>query len=491
MTDATVIELTGIRGGTWRCHLRQQIGDKGGFGTVYEGEGEDGSPVAVKLTHPALRRELDPHLVDREREIAEKLSQFRTTNVIQTLDWGVHGESIFLVMERAERSLADHLDSAGALDDLEAADVLRQVSLGLKELHSMGVIHRDLSSANILLLEGRWMLSDFGISRDTDIGTRPVTFKARGDIGNPHYKAPELWEGGSPDVRSDLYAFGCVAFEILSGQPPFEGTWDEIRQKHLLESPPPVPVDRHIALQSMVLRLMTKDPDGRLSSAESVYVQLSPIGAPDNGITSALLRAAKRHADQRASLDVEAAAAKDQARRIEVARNAARDELAQLCEAAASHIRAAVPDLKLSLDPFLLGTLDVRGGLFSCVDAQLMLGAWPDSVDVSWKQDSLLLAGEVVALGRRDPKQGHRLANVVYESRDGRTYSWCLYRFADSPVRQGALKHGFSTADFKAKRHPMLSGIYDGWTLAVSSLTPEEISSLFVEALALPGPGSA
>ena len=104
--------------------------------------------------------------------------------------------------------------------------MLRQVSLGLKELHSVGVIHRDLSSANILRLEGRWKLSDFGISRDSDIGTRQVTFKARSDIGNPYYKAPELWEGGSPDVRSDLYALGCVAFEVLKGRPPFEGTWD-------------------------------------------------------------------------------------------------------------------------------------------------------------------------------------------------------------------------------------------------------------------------
>ena len=55
----------------------------------------------MKLTHASLRRELDPHLIDREREIAEKLASFRTTNIIQTLDWGVHGDSVFLVMERA------------------------------------------------------------------------------------------------------------------------------------------------------------------------------------------------------------------------------------------------------------------------------------------------------------------------------------------------------------------------------------------------------
>jgi hypothetical protein len=240
----------------------------------------------------------------------------------------------------------------------------------------------------------------------------------------------------------------------------------------------------------MVPRLMTKDPEGRLLSAEAVYLQLSAIGAADDDITSALLVAVKRHADERATLDVEAAAAKDQARRVEAARRTALDELAQLCDAAATRVRAAVPDLQLSLKPFLLGTLEVRGGLFGCVDAQLMIGVWPDSVDVSWDQDTLLLAGEVVAVGRRDPERGYRLANVVYESRDGRTYQWFLYRFTDSPERQGVSGHGFSAMDFKTKRHPMLSQIYDGWTLVISPLTPEEVSSLFVEALALPGTGS-
>jgi hypothetical protein len=485
LTETSVVQLSGDRGGTWRCDMRKQIGSIGGFASVYEGEAEDGSPVAVKLTHAGLRRELDSHLIDRESEIAGKLACFETTNIIRTLDWGAFGERVFLVMERAETSLADHLDRVGPLGDLEAADVLRQVSLGLKELHSIGVIHRDLSSSNILLHEGRWKLSDFGISRDTDIGTRQVTFKAR-DIGNPCYKAPELWEGGSPDERSDLYAFGCVAFEVLSGRLPFEGTWDEIRQKHLLETPPPVSSDCHIALQSMIPRLMAKDRDGRLSTAQSVYTQLSAIGAPDDALTAALLLQLKRHADERAALDVQTAAAREEARRIDVARKAAREELAQLCETATLRLQAAVPDLELSLKPYVLGTFDVRGGLFRCADAQLMLGAWPDSVDVSWDQDTLLLAGEVVAVGRRDPKHGHRLANVVYESRDGTSLAWHLYRFTDSPVRQGESQHGFASVDFKAKRHPMLSGIYDGWTLAIVPLTPEAIGSLFAEALALP-----
>lgn len=489
MTETSMVELKGRDGRSWRCNLRKQIGNKGGFGTVFEGESEDGSPVAVKLTHPALRRELDPHLIERESEIAEKLSRFPTTNIIRTLDWGRRGKSVFLVMERAEMSLADHLHTVGPLGDLEAADVLRQVSLGLKELHSLGVIHRDLSASNVLLHASRWKLSDFGISRDTDVGTRPVTFKAR-DIGNPDYKAPELWEGESPDERSDLYALGCLAFEILSGQPPFEGTWDEIRQKHLLESPPPVTSDRHIALQVMIPRLMAKDPNVRLNTAQSVYVQLTAIGAPDDEITTALLLEAKRHADERVSQEVEAAAAKAQALRIEKTRAAARDELEQLCETAALRIQAAVPDLVVSVVPFLLNTFDVWGGVFRCVDAQLMIGVWPDSVDVSWDQDSLLLAGEVVAMGRRDPTHGHRLGNVVYESTDGTSLTWNLYRFTDSPTRQGASQHGFATVDFKAKRHPMLSGIWDGWTLAVIPLTPEAIASLFLETLALPGRGS-
>jgi hypothetical protein len=111
---------------------------------------------------------------------------------------------------------------------------------------------------------------------------------------------------------------------------------------------------------------------------------------------------------------------------------------------------------------------------------------WPDNVDVRWGQDSLLLAGEVVAFGRRAPEQGHRLANVVYESRNGSSYEWYLYRFTDSPERADELPHGFTPVDFKSKRQWMLSDVYDGWTLDVVELTPEIIASLFADALALP-----
>jgi serine/threonine protein kinase len=264
-------------------------------------------------------------------------------------------------MERAEKSLLDLLEEVGVLDDIAAVEVLRQVALGLKELHSLGVIHRDLSASNVLLLRTRWKLSDFGISRDVEAGTKAITYKAR-DIGQPRYKAPELWEGGSPSERSDLYALGCLAFEILTGHAPFLGTYEEIRQKHMLEPPPPLESTRHMAFQTLVPRLMAKDPDRRLASAQAAYTQLASIGLPPDPTIDDVLFEVKKHTDERTRADALEAAERERARRIQAGRMNSLAELEQLCEVAGVRLNQAVPELRVSWGPMLMGAADAQGG---------------------------------------------------------------------------------------------------------------------------------
>ena len=158
------------------------------------------------------------------------------------------------------------------------------------------------------------------------------------------------------------------------------------------------------AARSMVARLLTKDPAGRLSSAEMVYAQLSAVGAQDDEITSALLQAVVRHADERAKLDVEAAAVKEQARRIDEAESPDEPSLGSSVKRLPSAFGSGVPDLQFAWRSFLLllARSGAHGGLFKCFDAQLMVGVWPESLDVSWDQDTLLLCGG--GRGRRSPR---------------------------------------------------------------------------------------
>jgi serine/threonine protein kinase len=113
------------------------------------------------------------------------------------------------------------------------------------------VIHRDLKPSNVLLRQGKWKLSDFGIARDADLGTGDPTFAGFGTIP---YMAPELWEGRSPTFKTDLYAVGCIAVELLTGRPPFAGP--DYRRQHLTEAPSGLNQLHNAALRDIVLRIV-------------------------------------------------------------------------------------------------------------------------------------------------------------------------------------------------------------------------------------------
>lgn len=123
-------------------------------------------------------------------------------------------EKLFFVMARAEGGSLSGV--VMPLDEASAATVMLDIAKGLQQLHSIGIIHRDLKPANVLKQLGKWKLADFGIARDEEIGTQNPTFIG---WGSSPYMAPELWELKSPTVKTDLYALGCVAFELLNGHP--------------------------------------------------------------------------------------------------------------------------------------------------------------------------------------------------------------------------------------------------------------------------------
>ncbi|MGR6998700.1 protein kinase domain-containing protein [Yinghuangia aomiensis] len=194
----------------------------GAFGHVCEVRSDSGDLAVAKLF--------------RQEPGAERELQFTgegLRNVVPILDQGEHNGHWVIVMPRADKSLRDHLDEVGGpLPEGEAALILRDIAVALADLHG-SIIHRDLKPENVLLLEGRWCVADFGISRNAAAATATHTRKA---WHTPGYTAPEFWEGKRATSASDVYALGVIGYELLTGKMPFTG--DDLEHQHRYETPP-------------------------------------------------------------------------------------------------------------------------------------------------------------------------------------------------------------------------------------------------------------
>lgn len=199
----------------------------GAQGAVRRGRrGADDRPVAIKrITNGAGR---GPE-ANRELQIALKLHRQDSQHLLVPLSWAIDDVDLLLVMPLADRSLATELaDHQNGLAEDALLPVLRDITTGLVELHAAGIVHRDLKPDNVLLYDGRWCVADFGISRDLDVRTATVTFQG---VGTVPYVAPERWRSQPATRKSDLYALGCIAYELATGHTVFTG--DQDAQRHL------------------------------------------------------------------------------------------------------------------------------------------------------------------------------------------------------------------------------------------------------------------
>ena len=272
-----------------RYTIERELG-RGGMATVYLAEDlKHHRKVAVKVLRPDLAAALGPARFLQEIEIA---AQLQHPNILPLYDSGDAAGFLFYVMPHIDGpSLRDKLAKEGELPVADAVRILRDVVDALTEAHAHGVVHRDIKPENILLRGRHALVTDFGVAKAVSEATGREQLTTAGvALGTPAYMAPEQASADPHlDQRVDIYAVGCVAYELLTGRPVFMGTTPQmVLSAHMTE--PPQPVRRHrdtvpAALESVVMRCLEKRPADRWQKADELLPQLEALATPSGGIT--------------------------------------------------------------------------------------------------------------------------------------------------------------------------------------------------------------
>ena len=282
-------DLTGqVIGGRFR--IVENIG-AGGMGTVYKATHVTlPRTFAIKILRPELAE--DEGFIERFRREAIAASRVEHPNVIYITDFGrTEAGEVYLVMEYLQGVGLDQLlAQQGRLAPTRAVNILAQIADALDLAHQVNVIHRDLKPENILLTEQRGRkdyvkLLDFGIAkvRTPEFDGAPLTIQ--GEVfGTAEYMSPEQAMGKPVDGRSDLYALGCLAQELLTGDPPFMGTAVAILRDHVYtkaKTPSALHPDLPIlpTLDALVLRCLAKDPNKRYQRGAELRSDLMRVRA--------------------------------------------------------------------------------------------------------------------------------------------------------------------------------------------------------------------
>lgn len=260
-----------------------QLGDRigvGTVGTIFEARKKStGDVFAIKFLSPAVsQNRIVVSRFAREMMILEKLSH---PNILEYFGGGEQDGQLFFVMELVRGgTLKELLAKTGTLSWKEAVEVSRQIAAALQHAHNHGIIHRDLKPGNVFITHsGELKLGDFGIARDTheqDLTDAGLT------VGTYSYMAPELVRGDKGLTgQVDLYALGCLIFEVLTGRPPFLGdNFAQIFDQHLHAMPPRASdLGAHCPekLEMLIQHLLKKNPEDRPFNARSVQGYLGEL----------------------------------------------------------------------------------------------------------------------------------------------------------------------------------------------------------------------
>ena len=266
-----------------RYRIEELLG-VGGMALVFRAQDlRHGRPVALKVLRPELVEAVGSGRFTREIAIAARLDH---PNVLSLHDSGEADGLLYYVMPFVEgESLRDLVARRGALEVGEAVAIARQVADALRHAHEAGVVHRDIKPENILLSQGHVLVADFGVARAVQVGDDGVSTSHGVAIGTPEYMSPEQARGQEEiDGKTDVYALGCVLYEMLGGAPPYTGTTpQEVMAGHLERAVPSVRrLNRSVPaeLDQVIAQAIAKRPSDRYASARELAEALG-IAAED------------------------------------------------------------------------------------------------------------------------------------------------------------------------------------------------------------------
>jgi TolB-like protein len=272
-----------------RYTLQRELG-RGGMATVYLATDlKHERPVALKVLKPELAALLG---ADRFLREVKTTAQLTHPHILPLHDSGNADGFLYYVMPYVEgESLRDRLTREKQLPLDDALQISREVADALSYAHSHGVIHRDIKPENILLESGHAVVADFGIARAIDqAGGEKLTGTGIA-LGTPAYMSPEQAAGSKDlDGRSDLYALGCVLYEMLAGQPPFTGpTAESVIHQHLTAEPPNITAIRPAVpgwVAAALTRALAKTPADRFNPValfgEAITPRTSAAAIPES-----------------------------------------------------------------------------------------------------------------------------------------------------------------------------------------------------------------
>ncbi len=268
-----------------RYEILEELGE-GAYAETYKArDTRDGRVVVLKAFNPNLFA--DPHTFQRFRREAQIVARLDHPNVVQSLDDEAHRTEPYLILEYIEGDNLRHyggtLGHAVPIDT--AIDWGRQLARALEYLHEHGIVHRDLKPENVIISrDGQLRIMDFGTAMLD--GAKRLTWRHLSEsLGTPDYMSPEQIRGERGDARSDLYAWGVLMYEVLTGRPPFEGdNWLATMAGHLQSDPKPLRshrADIPPALEAVVLKAMRRYPEHRYQSAAELLHDLDHLDELD------------------------------------------------------------------------------------------------------------------------------------------------------------------------------------------------------------------
>lgn len=264
-----------------RYRIEENIG-AGGMARVYRAAHTTlEHDIALKVLHGEFAADKD--LARRFHREAKALSRIKHENVVNVSDFGATKEGLlFMVMEYLDGpTLSRALRDEGPMPPKRAARIVRDICKGLAAAHARGYVHRDLKPGNVVLVErdGRELakILDFGLVRIIEPDGETVALTQQGMFfGTPAYMSPEQIRGEEAGPRADLYALGVMLYQMLTGNPPFQGELKQLAQQHLHELPP-VPPLPYGGLTEIALDCLAKEPSRRPASANEIIARIDEL----------------------------------------------------------------------------------------------------------------------------------------------------------------------------------------------------------------------